>query len=1186
MKPFLNSVLFFLLFLANFTSNAQSDTASHLKLWYTFNNYEKPSVWINDESGNEFNAQLKNDATVTEAGGIDGALDLGSSDGFLDLGDTFGSGLLSQLEDFTITTYVCISSDAVITNNGNFVFSFGNSEQIATDANGCMFFSAKNTRYAISLTNWTGEQAATTGLPMEQGKWKHLAITYNAANEKIIMYMDGKVIASASNVSLAPKDLGTPAYNFIGKSSYALNGDAYLQKTLIDEFRIYDTVLTEDQVVQLAALLPDMNLGWYELEISQFFESLSFKDGETINDDITLPTSENGIVITWTSSVPGTISNTGEVVRPSKGSEAQVVKLTAKAEKGDVTVEQTFNITVIPEYSDDQSVAFDAENLTLNGSLDNLRSSLSLPTTGFEGSTISWNSSVPDLLANDGELIYLPEKGTGKTLVVLTGTITKGNESQTRTFEIYVAEKEGMAAYLFAYFTGNTGDKEAIRFAISDDGYTYKALNNNNPIIDSEDISSTGGVRDPHILRGVDRKTYYMVVTDMVSALGWNSNRAMVLMKSDNLIDWQSSVVNIQNTYDGYEELHRVWAPQTIYDEKAGKYMIYWSMQIGNTPDIIYYAYANSDFTALEGEPQILFQNPDGGSTIDGDIVYKDSLYHLFFKTEGEGYGIKKAVSSTLTGNYVMNDKYLQATNNAVEGGCVFRMYDSDTWILMYDMYTSGAYQFTESTDLENFSVIDDKISFDFTPRHGTIIPITTDEAAALLKEWGSADDVYIKSSASGAIKKNNMIINQSDQFIYLPVRYGTDITHFDPELKGYAGCEITPTTAQNFSQGAVEYTVSINGLSSKTYTVEAEIANNPVLEGYYADPEILYSYKKKKFYIYPTSDGFVGWSGYYFKTFSSDNMVNWIDEGEILNLHNDVSWGTYNAWAPSIIEKKISEDEYKYYYYFVAAGNVGVAIANDPSGPFVDSGKKLVDNIDPDVFCDPETGKNYLYWGNTTLYAAELNNDMVSINTSTKTTMTPSDGTFREGIYVIKRNGTYYFFWSEDDTRSPNYRIRYGTSTQPIGSITIPSDNLILSKDASQGIYGTGHNSVIQIPGTDEWYIVYHRFTRPKGIDMEGDSAGYFREVCIDKLEFNEDGSIQVVQPTVQGIDPVTVNEIIDAVPAINNTKKSAKIKSTEYYMIDGRKVKLNSELKPGIYIECNIYEDGTVSSRKFWVN
>src|SRR5690606_40345198 len=94
---------------------------------------------------------------------------------------------------------------------------------------------------------------------------------------------------------------------------------------------------------------------------------------------------------------------------------------------------------------------------------------------------------------------------------------------------------------------------------------------------------------------------------------------------------------------------------------------------------------------------------------------------------------------------------------------------------------------------------------------------------------------------------------------------------------------------------------------------------------------------------IYPTSDGFDGWGGYYFKTFSSKDLKEWKDEGVILDLKKDVPWGSRNAWAPTITEKKV-KGHYKYYYYFTAAQKIGVAVSDDPAGPFRDSGKPLID--------------------------------------------------------------------------------------------------------------------------------------------------------------------------------------------------------------------------------------------------
>lgn len=607
-----------------------------------------------------------------------------------------------------------------------------------------------------------------------------------------------------------------------------------------------------------------------------------------------------------------------------------------------------------------------------------------------------------------------------------------------------IAEKD-YVGYLFAYFTGNSVEEEAVRFAISADGYNFMALNNNQPVIDSKQISSTGGVRDPHILRGEDGKTFYMVVTDMTSSKGWDSNRAMILLKSTDLVNWTSSIINIQKKYKGQENLKRVWAPQTIYDPEAQKYMVYWSMQHGNGPDIIYYAYATPDFTDLEGEPKTLFIPKNKKSCIDGDIILKDGEFFLFYKTEGDGNGLKLATTKSLTsGIWDESDDYKQQTKDAVEGSSVFKRINSDTYILMYDVYMKGQYQFCETTDLKNFKVIDHEISMDFHPRHGSIIPVTKKELKRLTDKWG------------------------------MPAKY--------PALN-----------------------------------------NNPVLEGYYADPEILYSQKTGKYYLYPTSDGFDGWGGYYFKVFSSDNLKDWTDEGVILDLKKDVPWAGRNAWAPCIIERK-EGDSYKYYYYYTGAQKIGVAVSDNPTGRFTDSGKPVVatrpkgitggQEIDPDVFQDPKTGKYYLYWGNGYMAVAELSDDMLSIKEKTIKIMTP-DNTFREGIYVFYRNGVYYFLWSEDDTRSENYRVRYAMSDSPTGKLRIPENNLILSKDADKGIYGTGHNSVLQKPDSDEWYIVYHRFNRPNGIKM-GDAAGFHREVCIDKMEFNADGTIKKVLPSI----------------------------------------------------------------------
>ncbi|MDE6278418.1 MAG: glycoside hydrolase family 43 protein [Paramuribaculum sp.] len=293
------------------------------------------------------------------------------------------------------------------------------------------------------------------------------------------------------------------------------------------------------------------------------------------------------------------------------------------------------------------------------------------------------------------------------------------------------------SGYLFVYFTGNDKPDEAIRFAVSDNSLNFKALNNNDPVIASDTISETGGVRDPHILRAVDGKWFYMVATDMVSALGWDSNRGLTLLKSPDLIHWTASPINIQQRFEGNDDLLRVWAPQTIFDSRAGKYMVYWSMKHGDGPDIIYYAYANDDFTDFITEPKPLFLPADGQSCIDGDIVCVNGTYHLFYKTEGHGNGIKKASTRNLTAmEWVESPDYKQQTDKAVEGSGIFKINDSDSYMLMYDVYMNGEYQFTTSSDLDHFRIADTQVTMNFHPRHGTIIPITSAELHRLTSTW------------------------------------------------------------------------------------------------------------------------------------------------------------------------------------------------------------------------------------------------------------------------------------------------------------------------------------------------------------------------------------------------------------------------------------------------------------------
>ena len=626
------------------------------------------------------------------------------------------------------------------------------------------------------------------------------------------------------------------------------------------------------------------------------------------------------------------------------------------------------------------------------------------------------------------------------------------------------------AGYLFAYFEGSGNKQEHLRFAISEDAKNWYALNDNQPVIASDSISTSGGIRDPHILRGEDG-CYYIVATDMNTVKnGWKDNPGIVLMKSKDLVNWTHSKIVLKEDYkEHFGDAYWVWAPQTIYDKKAKKYMIYFTLQRtgdGRKSLVTYYAYANKDFTGFESEPKVLFNAKYG--CIDNDIIERNGVYHMFYKgniknAEGKEIqnGIQQATAKNLKGPWKEDFKFIDAyadSKTGVEGSGVFKLNDKNEYVLMYDLYGSGRYEYQTSKDLNTFSTKPESFRKDFFPRHGTVCSVTKDEMERLQQKWG-------------------YVLNLS-----------------------YTG------------------------------------KGNPILPGFHADPEILYSNKTGKYYIYSTTDGKPGWGGYKYYVYSSADLKEWKNEGVALDAKSDqIAWANGNLWAPAAIEVKQKNGSYKYYLYFSARPNdngrkqMGVAVSDSPTGPFVDLGQPLLAKnhpgcngqlIDVDVFMDPVSKKPYLYWGNSFMAGAELEPNMTKIKDETVTVMTPKGGSlrdyaYREAPYVFYRNGLYYFMWSVDDTGAANYHVAYGTSKSPLGPIEVAKDPIVLIQDPQHEIYGTAHNSVIQKPGTDEWYIVYHRINK----DYIHFQPGVHREVCIDKLEFNADGTIKRVVPTHGGI-------------------------------------------------------------------
>ena len=324
--------------------------------------------------------------------------------------------------------------------------------------------------------------------------------------------------------------------------------------------------------------------------------------------------------------------------------------------------------------------------------------------------------------------------------------------------------------------------------------------------------------------------------------------------------------------------------------------------------------------------------------------------------------------------------------------------------------------------------------------------------------------------------------------------------------------------------------------------------AANPIVPGWYADPEIRAF--DGQYWIYPTYSDDLGkperstaftpeqqrmrarkdliWEPYLKQTFldafSSRDLVHWEKHRRVLDVA-DVSWAAYAVWAPSAVQHKG-----KYYLFFGAndikangqLGGIGVAVSDRPEGPFKDAlGKPLIGEIhngaqpiDQMVFKDDD-GQIYMYYGgwkhaNVVRLAPDLLSVLPFADGTTYKEITP-DPQYVEGSFMAKRKGIYYFMWSEGGWTGPDYKVAYAMGNSPTGPFK--RIGTILAQDGKIA-RGAGHHSIVNVPGTDDWYIAYHR--RPLG-----DNEGNHREMAIEHLYFNEDGTIKPVTMTREGVAP-----------------------------------------------------------------
>lgn len=315
------------------TPAVNANEASGLVLWYKFS--EGSGSVVTDLSGNNNDGQLVGGVTWINGNSIE----LNGSDGYVQM----PNGILSGLTDITVSTNVRIDVSNV---NPAWIFTFGSSTDplstVGSKYFGLLEDSSSRFRATITTDRWVGEQNASKGSSLSKGVWKNIVVVISG--NTMTLYEDGVAVATNSNTTIDPKDVEYTIANYIGKPAYL--ADKYL-KARINDFRIYNRALSQDEINTLASAIDEINSQESVIAVREDKNRIDIGDISNVVGDLTLPvTGVFGSSISWSSDKPDIISSSGKVTRPPQGSEDAVVTLTATITKGNVSDTRAFVATV------------------------------------------------------------------------------------------------------------------------------------------------------------------------------------------------------------------------------------------------------------------------------------------------------------------------------------------------------------------------------------------------------------------------------------------------------------------------------------------------------------------------------------------------------------------------------------------------------------------------------------------------------------------------------------------------------------------------------------------------------------------------------------------------------------------------------------------------------------------------
>ncbi len=412
-----------------------------------------------------------------------------------------------------------------------------------------------------------------------------------------------------------------------------------------------------------------------------------------------------------------------------------------------LSADEVKGLVKTPEDTASAQAALDALTVT---NIDDVRGNLTLPASS-QGLDVTWSSADTDVITDDGDVT----RPDADTTVALTASVTKGAVTLKRTFSAAVRKSADIgpfAGYTFAYFTGNSVAGENIYFAASNgnNALSWTELNNGQAKLTS--TYGEKGLRDPFLIRSPEGDTFYLIATDLSIGRNGDWDRAqrqgskyIEVWESHDLITWSDQ----RHVKVSPDTAGNTWAPEAYWDDSLGEYVVFWASKIYPTDDPDHTSNVANSMLYATTRDFVTFSDTKvwqgGTSRIDSTVIKANGVYQRFTKDEGGVTGCTDIIQESSPVLTAPLDKWSPVTTcigknagtGAVEGPSIFTSnpgdVNGDKYYLFVDEYGGRGYIPLATSDIAH---PDWKVPASYrlpaSPRHGTVMPVTAGELAAL----------------------------------------------------------------------------------------------------------------------------------------------------------------------------------------------------------------------------------------------------------------------------------------------------------------------------------------------------------------------------------------------------------------------------------------------------------------------